>query len=70
MTGRVYVYDTPGRYVIIRGPQLRDWLRRQRIPAMYSATQRGYRLARDQVADFLAAAQEDGYKVTIKGGAP
>lgn len=68
VTGRVYVYDTPGRYVIVRGPELRQCLRKHRIPAMYSAMVRGYRLTRDQVPDFLAAAQEDGYRVTIKRG--
>jgi hypothetical protein len=57
------------RYRLIKGP-LKDWLIANRIPAMYSARQRGWSVRSDRLPDLLALAQRDGIPVRFRGGAP
>ncbi len=67
---RLYVYETPGRYVLLRGhPDLRGWLREQHVPAVYAPLDRGHKLRRERLADVLAAAQESGLPVRVHRGA-
>lgn len=66
---RLYVYETPGRYVLLRGhPDLRAWLREQHVPALYAPVDRGHQLRTERLPDVLAAAQEDGVRVVIRAG--
>ncbi len=63
------MYETPGRYVVLRGhPDLRGWLREQHVPALYAPLARGHKLRRERMADVLAAAQEDGVRVVVRAG--
>lgn len=62
----LYVYDTPGRYVLLRGRLLADWLKDHGIPAMRAPLERGYRLHRDRLPDTLAQAEEAGVAVHVR----
>lgn len=55
------------RYVTLRGARLSDWLRGQGIPAVRSRIDKGYLLHRDRLPDTLAAAQEAGVAVRMRG---
>lgn len=64
----LYCYDgSSPRYVVIRGPGLGDWLKEQGIPAMWVGLDRGFRLNRERLADTLAAAEDDGVSVSLRG---
>ena len=66
---RVYLYETTGRDVLVRG-RLRDWLLKNRIPALWSPTSRGWFIRRARVADLVARLEHDGYTVRPKGVRP
>ena len=64
----LYCYDGRSpRYVVIRGPGLGAWLKGQGIPASWVGLDRGFRLDRERLADTLAAAQDDGVPVSLRG---
>lgn len=65
---RVYVYGLPEnvRYTLIRG-HLRDWLKSERIPAMYSITYKGWHVRTERIGDLIARAEHAGYEVRMKG---
>jgi hypothetical protein len=65
----VYVYETTGRYMILRGP-IRDYLRDNDIPALRSPASRGWLIRRERVADLVARLELDGYIVRPKGVRP
>jgi hypothetical protein len=62
----VYVYETTGRHVLIRG-QLGEYLRANDIPALRSPAHRGWLIRRERVADLVARLELDGYTVRPKG---
>ena len=64
----MYVYQTPGTYVLLRGPHLSDWLRDQGIPAVRAPLDRGHKLRREQLPDLLAAAAESHVPVHMRAG--
>lgn len=66
---RVYVYGLPEnvRYTLVRGVNLRDWLRDRSIPAMWSPARKGWLIRNDRLGDVLARAELDGYDVRMKG---
>ena len=49
MNRNVYVYETTGRHVLVRG-QLGEYLRANGIPALRSPGQRGWLIRRERVA--------------------
>jgi hypothetical protein len=63
----VYGQADNSRYALIKGAGLRDWLRDNKIPAMYSASRRGWHLRTERVGDVVALAEVDGYRVRFKG---
>lgn len=63
---RAYFYYTEGdRYALARG-WLRDWLKVHGIPAMYSASRKGWWIHRDRFPDVVAQLEHDGYAVLVK----
>ena len=65
----LFVYAShSARHALIKG-NIRDWLRDNRIPAMYTAMHRGWLVRQDRVADLVARAEHDGILVHVKGRA-
>ncbi|MGG5258793.1 hypothetical protein [Phycicoccus avicenniae] len=62
----VYIYEHTGRHVLVCGP-IRDWLRRNGIPATRSAVERGWWIRRERLADLVAQLEIDGYTVRPRG---
>lgn len=69
MTVRLYVYSIPEnlRYTLVRGVSLRDWLRDNGIPAMWSPLRKGWQVRTDRIGDLIARAELDGFEVRMKG---
>lgn len=67
----IYVYDRPQdtRYVLLRGPRVRTWLRAHDIPAVTAPIDRGSKLRRERLPDVLAMAAEAGVKIHMRGDA-
>lgn len=65
---RLYVYGLREntRYTLIRG-FLMDWLRAERIPALWSPTYKGWHVRTDRLGDLLARAELAGFDVRMKG---
>ena len=65
---RVYVYGMREntRYTLVRG-HLRDWLKAEAIPAMYSITYKGWHVRTERIGDLIARAEHAGYDVHMKG---
>jgi hypothetical protein len=65
---RLYVYGLPEniRYTLIRG-NLRDWLKAEHIPALWSNTYRGWHVRTERIGDLIARAEHAGYDVHMKG---
>lgn len=65
---RVYVYGLRdnARYTLIRG-HLREWLKAEGIPAMWSLTYRGWHVRTERIGDLIARAELAGYQVRMKG---
>lgn len=59
MTTFITIIDDGSRRLLIKG-NARSLLRSYRHPATWSNIDRGWRLDRDRLADFLAQAQEAG----------
>jgi hypothetical protein len=60
---RAYIIDTTDpRHVVLRGA-LRNYLRENGIPAMWSPSVRGWHLRRDRLADVVARLEHDGWDV-------
>ena len=68
MTIAMFVYGQPEspRYALVKG-NLRDWLRENRIPAMYSPIKRGWNVRVDRLGDVIALAESQGIRVRLKG---
>lgn len=66
MNRAVYVYETTGRDVLIRG-HLRDWFVESGIPALWSPLSKGWFVRRSRLADLVARLELDGYTVRPKG---
>lgn len=64
----LWIYDTPGRHVLLRGLGLSAWLRAQGVPAVKAPIDRGHRLRRERLPDVLAAAAEAGVRVVVRAG--
>lgn len=69
---RLYVYDLPEptKYVLLRATRwtlFRDHLKAQRIPAMWSRSDRGWCLHKKRLADVIASAEQAGWVVMLKG---
>lgn len=59
----VHVYLVPGeRWAMVRG-RVGRWFQRNRIPAMRSPRNNGYRLWHARVPDVIARLEVDGYAV-------
>lgn len=65
MSTALFVRQTPGRYSLIKG-NCRNWLRDNKIPAMYSPVSRGWHVRNDRLADLLALAESDGLRVHVR----
>ncbi len=64
---RLYVYGTDNlRYTLVRG-HLREWLRDNGIPAMWSPLRKGWQVRTDRIGDLIARAELDGFDVRMKG---
>lgn len=68
MTGAMFVYGEADstRYALVKG-NVRDWLRDNKIPAMYSPSRRGWHVRLDRLSDVVALAERDGIRVHLKG---
>lgn len=68
MTTAMFVYGQPDstRYALVKG-NVRDWLRDNGIPAMYSPSKRGWHVRLDRLGDMLALAESQGIRVHMKG---
>ena len=66
---RLYVLGISGnlRYTLVRGVDLRDWLRDNGIPAMWSPLRKGWQVRTDRIGDLIARAELDGFDVRMKG---
>lgn len=65
----LYVYTSmPGKYVLVRGPLARTFLRDNRLPAVSAPIERGNLLRRERLADLLAMAAEQGFSVRVRAG--
>lgn len=65
MKATAYLIDTSDqRHVLLKGA-LRQWLKDERIPAMWAPAHRGWFLARTRVPDVTARLEHAGY--TVKG---
>lgn len=66
---RLYVWGISGnlRYTLVRGVNLRDWLRDSGIPAMWSPLRKGWQVRTDRIGDLIARAELDGFDVRMKG---
>lgn len=66
---RLYVWGISGnlRYTLVRGVDLRDWLRDNGIPAMWSPLRKGWQVRTDRIGDLIARAELDGFEVRMKG---
>lgn len=69
MNRHVYVYETTGRHVLVRGP-LGDFLRDNDIPALRSPGQRGWLIRRERAADLVALLEVAGFTVRPKAVRP
>lgn len=66
---RLYVYGMAAentRYTLVRG-FIRDWLKNEGIPAMYSITYKGWHIRTERIGDVIARAEHAGYDVRMKG---
>lgn len=61
----MFVWPSEGRYALLKG-YMRDWLRDNGIPALYSPSQRGWHVRMDRIADVIAQAERDGIRVRVK----
>lgn len=62
-----YLHVHPaGRWAVLRmsGTNGRAWLTSHRLPAVWSTSRRGYLIRAGKLADVLAIAQTDGWRVT------
>ncbi len=68
MNRRIYVYGLAEnlRYALVRG-HLRDWLKAEGIPAMWSPPRKGWYVRTERVGDLMARAEIAGYVVRMKG---
>lgn len=64
----IWVYETPGKCVLIRGLGITAWLRAQGIPAVRAPLDRGHKMRAERLPDLEAAAQEDGIRVVVRSG--
>ena len=67
-----YVY-TPrglGRYALVRGIGAALWLRDENIPAVRTATRRGFDVRAERVPDLLARAEASGIRVVVRQESP
>lgn len=64
----LFVYQQPDspRYALVKGAA-RNFLRDNRIPAMYSASLHGWHVRAERVSDLIARAEVDGFRVYVKG---
>ncbi|MGG5260824.1 hypothetical protein [Phycicoccus avicenniae] len=65
----VFVYslpDSPKPHRLLRG-NVRDWLREEGIPAMWTNRLRGWFIHEDRVADIVARAEAAGIAVRMRG---
>lgn len=68
MTPRTFYVYTPqvaGRYVLLRGVGAAHWLRAQKIPAVRTATRRGFDVRAERLPDLLARAEAAGIRVVL-----
>ena len=61
----MFVRTSQGRYALVKG-HVRDFLRDNRIPALYSPSQRGWHVRMDRIADVIAQAEQAGIRVRVK----
>jgi hypothetical protein len=62
----VWVYAVPGeRYALVRG-RVGKWFAGNRIPALRSPRQAGYRIRHERVADVVAQLEVSGYRVAVR----
>lgn len=62
----IYLYEANARDFLIRG-HIREWLKSEGIPALWSPTSKGWFVRRERVADLVARLENDGYHVRPKG---
>ncbi|CCH77733.1 hypothetical protein BN12_220011 [Nostocoides japonicum T1-X7] len=70
MSAQLYVYEMPGRTVLLRSSvwtETRDWLKARRVPAQWSPGDRGWHLRRDRLGEVLLMAEAEGIRVQPKG---
>lgn len=61
----MFVWTSEGRYALVKG-RVRDFLRDNRIPALYSASRRGWHVRMDRISDVIAQAESAGIRVRVK----
>jgi hypothetical protein len=57
--------EKTGSYTVVKGRNLSEWLAERQIPATWSASQRGWFVRNERIADLVAMAEHEGLIVKV-----